>query len=254
MKQGSGQVQGGRVQGPAQAQGPGLSALGRPAIVRPEAIEQRSFEIIAEELGPHPFTAEQFPVVQRVIHASADFELGRSLVFHPDAVQAGVRAIHAGRPVVCDVQMVQAGISKPRLARFGCDVRVYIADPDVAQAARREGVTRAIMAVRKAVRESPGAIFAIGNAPTALLELIRLVRAGEAEPGLIIGVPVGFVSSAESKAELMHLDVPFITNHGRKGGSPVAVAAVNAIALLAEQAASGPGRGSSPERDACSKG
>ncbi len=255
MKQGPAPVQGGQVQGPVQVPGPALSALGRPAIVRPEAIEQRSFEIIAEELGPHPFTAEQFPVVQRVIHASADFELGRSLVFHPDAVQAGIRAIHAGRPIVCDVQMVQAGISKPRLARFGCDVRVYISDPDVAEAARREGVTRAIMAVRKAVRESPGAIFAIGNAPTALLELIRLVRAGEAEPGLIIGVPVGIVSAAESKTELMQLDAPFITNHGRKGGSPVAVAAVNAIALLAEQAAAGPpGRDASPEWDARSKG
>ncbi|WP_290591117.1 precorrin-8X methylmutase [Alicyclobacillus sp.] len=205
-------------------------------MVKPEAIEQRSFEIIAEELGPHPFTAEQFPVVQRVIHASADFELGRSLVFHPRAVQAGMEAIHAGRPIVADVQMVQAGISKPRLARFGCDVRVYISDPDVAEAAGREGVTRAIMAMRKAVREAPGAIFAIGNAPTALLELIRLVRAGEASPGLIVGVPVGFVAAAESKAELMALDVPFITNHGRKGGSPVAVAAVNAIAILAERA------------------
>jgi precorrin-8X/cobalt-precorrin-8 methylmutase len=260
MKQDPAQARGERAEGRTPVPGAGLSALGRPAIVRPEAIEQRSFEIIEEELGPHPFTAEQFPVVQRVIHASADFELGRSLVFHPDAIEAGIRAIHAGRPIVCDVQMVQAGISKPRLARFGCDVRVYISDPDVAEAARREGVTRAIQAVRKAVHEVPGAIFAIGNAPTALLELIRLVRAGEAEPGLIIGVPVGFVSAAESKAELMQLDVPFITNHGRKGGSPVAVAAVNAIALLAERAAGGPGLGPGPgpgasrDRDARPKG
>jgi precorrin-8X/cobalt-precorrin-8 methylmutase len=205
----------------------------RPVTTRPEEIEARSFQIIAEELGPHPFTPEQFPVVQRVIHASADFELGRSLVFHPHAIEAGIQAIRAGQPVVADVQMVQAGISKARLSKFGGDVKVYISDPDVADEARRLGTTRAIVAVRKAVCEHPGAIFAIGNAPTALLELIRLVRAGEARPGLIVGVPVGFVSAAESKAELMRLDVPFITNHGRKGGSPVAVAIVNALAILA---------------------
>ncbi|MCL6593027.1 MAG: precorrin-8X methylmutase [Alicyclobacillus sp.] len=207
----------------------------QPATTRPEEIEARSFQIIAEELGEHPFTAEQFPVVQRVIHASADFELGRSLVFHPEAVRAGVAALRAGRPVVADVQMVQAGISKTRLRTFGSDVSVFIADADVAEEAKRLGTTRAIVAMRKAVRLAPGGIFVIGNAPTALLELIRLVRAGEAQPGLIVGVPVGFVSAAESKAELMQLDVPFIANHGRKGGSPVAVAIVNALAILAAQ-------------------
>jgi precorrin-8X/cobalt-precorrin-8 methylmutase len=208
----------------------------QPVTTQPQEIESRSFQIIAEELGPHPFTDEQFPVVQRVIHASADFELGRSLVFHPQAVQAGIAAIRAGRPVVADVQMVQVGISKPRLQKYGSDVHVYISDPDVMEEAKRLNTTRAIVAVRKAVRQAPGAIFAIGNAPTALLELIRLVKAGEAQPGLIVGVPVGFVSAAESKEELMKLDVPFITNHGRKGGSPVAVAIVNALAILAAQA------------------
>ncbi|MCL6636401.1 MAG: precorrin-8X methylmutase [Alicyclobacillus sp.] len=207
----------------------------QPVTTRPEEIEARSFQIITEELGEHDFTAEQFPVVQRVIHASADFELGRSLVFHPEAVRAGVAALRAGRPVVADVQMVQAGISKARLQPFGSDVRVFISDADVAEEAKRLGTTRAIVAMRKAVREAPGGIFAIGNAPTALLELIRLVRAGEAHPGLIVGVPVGFVSAAESKAELMQLDVPFIANRGRKGGSPVAVAIVNALAILAAQ-------------------
>jgi precorrin-8X/cobalt-precorrin-8 methylmutase len=204
----------------------------KPLTVQPQEIEARSFEMITEELGEHPYTEEQFLVVQRVIHASADFELGRSLVFHPDAIRAGIEAIRAGKIVVADVQMVQVGISKPRIEQFGGDVKVYISDPDVME---RLNTTRAIISVRKALKEADGAIFAIGNAPTALLELIRLVKEGAAKPGLIVGVPVGFVSAAESKEELAKLDIPFITNIGRKGGSPVAVATVNAISLMAAQ-------------------
>jgi precorrin-8X/cobalt-precorrin-8 methylmutase len=207
----------------------------RPLTVQPQEIEEKSFEIITAELGEHPFTAEQYPVVQRVIHASADFDLGRSLLFHPDAVQAGIQAIRSGKLVVADVQMVQVGISKARIEKFGGDVKVYISDPDVIEEAKRLNTTRAIVSMRKAVREAEGGIFAIGNAPTALLELIRLVKEGEARPGLIIGMPVGFVSAAESKEELAKLDVPFITNRGRKGGSPVTVAAVNALSLMAER-------------------
>jgi precorrin-8X/cobalt-precorrin-8 methylmutase len=207
----------------------------KPLTVQPQEIEERSFEMITEELGEHAFTAEQYPVVQRVIHASADFELGRSLVFHKDAIEAGIRAIRAGKPVVADVQMVQVGISKPRIAKFGGDVRVYISDPDVMEEAKRLNTTRAIISIRKAIKEADGAIYAIGNAPTALLELIRLVKEGAAKPSLIVGVPVGFVSAAESKEELAKLDIPFITNIGRKGGSPVAVATVNAISLMAER-------------------
>ncbi|WP_284641478.1 precorrin-8X methylmutase [Paenibacillus silviterrae] len=205
----------------------------KPLTVQPQEIEELSFEMITEELGPHDFTEEQYPVVQRVIHASADFELGRSLRFHPDAVRAGVEAIRSGRIVVADVQMVQVGISKPRLAQFGGEVKVYISDSDVMEEAKRLNTTRAIISMRKAAREADGAIYAIGNAPTALLELIRMVKEGEARPSLIVGVPVGFVSAAESKDELLKLDIPFITNIGRKGGSPVAVAAVNALSLLA---------------------
>lgn len=205
----------------------------KPATIQPQAIEGLSFDMITEELGEHPFTDEQYPIVQRVIHASADFELGRSLVFHQDAIKVGVEAIRSGKPVVADVQMVQVGINKPRLEQFGGDVRVYISDPDVIEEAKKQNVTRAIMSVRKAIKEADGAIFAIGNAPTALLELIRLVKTGEARPSLIVGMPVGFVSAAESKEELAKLDVPFITNIGRKGGSPVTVAVINALSLLA---------------------
>ncbi|GIO12538.1 precorrin-8X methylmutase [Cohnella xylanilytica] len=207
----------------------------KPLTVQPQEIEARSFEMITEELGPHSFTEEQYPVVQRVIHASADFELGRSLIFHKDAIRAGIEAVRSGKIVVADVQMVQVGISKPRIEKFGGDVRVYISDPDVMAEAKRLDTTRAIVSIRKAVKEAEGGIFAIGNAPTALLELIRLVKEGAAKPGLVIGVPVGFVSAAESKEELAKLDIPFITNVGRKGGSPVAVAAVNAISLLADR-------------------
>ena len=207
----------------------------KPLTVQPQEIEEKSFQIITEELGEHPFTEEQYPVVQRVIHASADFDLGRSLVFHPDAIKAGIQAIRSGKIVVADVQMVQVGISKNRIEKFGGEVKVYISDPDVMEEAKRLNTTRAIISIRKAVKEAEGGIFAIGNAPTALLELIRLVKEGEAKPGLVIGMPVGFVSAAESKEELAKLDIPFITNMGRKGGSPVTVAALNAISLMAER-------------------
>ncbi|TXK83472.1 precorrin-8X methylmutase [Paenibacillus sp. N3.4] len=205
----------------------------KPLTVQPQEIEEKSFEMITEELGEHSFTPEQYPVVQRVIHASADFELGRSLVFHPRAIEAGIAAIRAGKILVADVQMVQVGISKPRIEQFGGEVKVYISDADVMEEAKRLNTTRAIISIRKAIKEADGGIYAIGNAPTALLELIRLVKEGIAKPGLIVGVPVGFVSAAESKEELAKLDIPFITNIGRKGGSPVAVAAVNALSIMA---------------------
>jgi precorrin-8X/cobalt-precorrin-8 methylmutase len=208
----------------------------KPLTVQPQEIEGKSFEIITEELGEHPFTDEQYPVVQRVIHASADFELGRSMVFHPDAIQAGIAALRAGQSVIADVQMIQAGVSKDRIRGFGGDVHVHISDPDVMEEAKRLNTTRAIISTRKATQMYDGGIYAIGNAPTALLELIRLVKEGEAKPGLIIGMPVGFVSAAESKDELRKLDIPFITNIGRKGGSTIVVAALNAISLMAVKA------------------
>ena len=208
----------------------------KPLTVQPQEIEAKSFEIITVEIGPHSFNEEQFPVVQRAIHASADFDFGRSMVFHPDAVQAGIKAIRSGKLVVADVQMIEAGISKARVQKFGGEVKVFISDPDVVEEAKQLNTTRAIISIRKAARVAEGGIFAIGNAPTALLELIRLVKKGEAKPGLIIGMPVGFVSAAESKEELAKLNVPFITNIGRKGGSPVTVAAFNAISILAEKA------------------
>lgn len=206
-----------------------------PETIHPQKIEGRSFELINEEIGEHSFTEEQYPVVQRVIHSSADFELGKSIRFHPDAIQAGIHAIRTGKKIITDVQMVQVGLSKPRLSKYGCEVLGYIADPEVAKEAKQLELTRSIIAMRKAVRNAQDGVFVIGNAPTALLELIRLIKEGEAKPSLIVGFPVGFVSAAESKEELMKLDVPFITNVGRKGGSTVAVAALNAVAIMADK-------------------
>jgi precorrin-8X/cobalt-precorrin-8 methylmutase len=203
-------------------------------IILPDAIEAESFRIIESEMGPHDFSVIEWPVVQRAIHSTADFELGRSMVFHPRAVEAGIAALRKGAHVVADVQMIQAGISAAYLAEFGGRVLCYMADPDVATKARAEGTTRAIQCMRKAAREAPGAIYAIGNAPTALLELVRLVEDGEANPALIIGVPVGFVSAAESKEQLGRQGlVPYITNRGRKGGTPVAVSITNALLRMA---------------------
>lgn len=207
----------------------------KPLTVQPEQIEEKSFQMIDEEIGEHPFTDEQYRVVQRVIHASADFELGKSMLFHPKAIEAGIQAIRSGKKVVADVQMIQSGANKTRIEKYGGEIKVYISDPDVMQEAKRLNTTRAIISMRKAIKEADGGIYAIGNAPTALLELIRLIKEGEAKPGLIIGMPVGFVSAAESKEELAKLDVPFITNIGRKGGSTVTVAALNAISILADK-------------------
>ena len=209
----------------------------KPVTIDPDKIYDHSFATIAEEYGPHDFTEDEWKVIRRVIHASADFDLGRSVINQPEAIEAGIKAIRAGKPVIADVQMVEVGTGHKRFQKYGGDVHCYISDSDVSKAAKEAGVTRAIMSMRKAAKLHDGGIYAIGNAPTALLELIRLIKEGEAKPDLIIGMPVGFVSAAESKEELAKVtEVPFITNMGRKGGSTVTVAALNAISLLADQA------------------
>jgi precorrin-8X/cobalt-precorrin-8 methylmutase len=209
----------------------------KPLTVDPDKIYDYSFAMIAKEMGPHDFSEDEWKIVRRIIHASADFELGRSVIVHPDAVRAGVEAIKKGRHVIADVQMIESGSGKARFQKHGGDLHCYISDPDVAAEAKKLNTTRAIISMRKAVSENEGGIYAIGNAPTALLELIRLIKEGIAKPDLIIGMPVGFVSAAESKEELAKImEVPFITNVGRKGGSTVTVAALNAISLLADEA------------------
>lgn len=205
-----------------------------PVTIQPQEIEQESFRIIDEEIGAHGFGKYEYPIARRVIHATADFDLGRSLRFHATAIESGIKAIHTGKNIIADVGMVQSGISKPRIEKYGCKVLSYISHPAAVEKAKELNLTRSIIATRIAVEENPEGIFVIGNAPTALLELIRLVQEGKARPSLVIGLPVGFVSAAESKEELSKQDIPFITNIGRKGGTPAAVAAFNALAILAE--------------------
>lgn len=200
-------------------------------ILNPEAIEAESFRIIAEELGEHSFSPDEFAVVRRAIHSTADFEFAKTLRFAPGAIRSGIEAIRAGRSIVADVQMIQAGINKTGLKEFGGEVYCFISDDDVVAAAKEAGLTRAIMSMRKAARQLPGAIYAIGNAPTALLELLKLAET--AQPSLVVGVPVGFVSAAESKEELFQSSLPLITALGRKGGTPVAVSIINALIRLA---------------------
>lgn len=209
----------------------------QPKLRSPEAIEAESFRIIEEEMGTHSFPPEQFNIVRRVIHATADFEFARTLVFHPDAISRGIAAIHAGAGIVVDVAMIQAGVSKPALASFGKgQVLSFITDADVVAEAKREGITRAISSMRKAARIAPDAIYAIGNAPTALFEAVRLIEGREMAPALVVGVPVGFVSAVESKDALIACDYPHISARGRKGGTPVAVAILNALLSLAKAA------------------
>lgn len=203
--------------------------------MRPEQIEAESFRIIEAEAGPHDWPAEQWPVVRRAIHTSADFEYLQSMVITPDAVPSAVAALKAGRGIVTDTTMALSGIRKDLTARLGCSLACHVADPQVIEIAKAEGITRSVAAMRKACRENPNGIFVIGNAPTALFELLEQVRGAVCRPALVIGLPVGFVGAEESKNALAVGDfqIPFISNIGRKGGSNVAAAVVNALLLLA---------------------
>ena len=203
--------------------------------MKPEEIEAESFQIIDSEAGEHGWPQAEWQIVRRAIHTSADFEYARSMVLSDGVVEKAVAALKSGAGIVTDTNMALSGIGKARLEHFGCSVSCHVADPDVAGLAQKEGITRSIAAMRKAVANQANRIFVIGNAPTALFELLRLMQFGQAEPALIIGLPVGFVGAEESKNALAaggH-DVPFITNIGRKGGSNVAAAVVNALAILA---------------------
>lgn len=208
-----------------------MTALGR-------SIEDNSFAIIDREVGAHSFEPRAWQVVRRVIHATADFEFKELMRLHPQAIEAGIAALQAGCPLIVDVRMIQVGLNEERLRAYGCNVHSFISDDDVISEAKAQNSTRAIVSMQKAQRLGvlDGAIVAIGNAPTALLETVRLVREQGARPALIIGVPVGFVSAAESKQAVLELtQVPSIVAQGRKGGSPIAVAIVHALLLLSAE-------------------
>ena len=202
-----------------------------------QAIEHDSFAIVDREAGAHSYTDAQWQIVRRMIHATADFEFNGLTRFHPLAVQAGLEAIAAGSAIVADVEMIIAGLSQPRLAHFGIQTHQFISDADVIAAARADNTTRAVQAMRKAhaLNLLDGGIVAVGNAPTALLEIVRLIHEQGARPALIIGMPVGFVSAAESKEAASQLqEIPWMITTGRKGGSTLVVAALHALLALAE--------------------
>lgn len=201
-------------------------------IIDPLEIEAESFRIIEAELGQTAFSPEQFAVVRRCIHATGDFSFAETMRFHPQAVDAGLRAIRSGRNILVDVNMAASGISKQLLAQFGGRVVCRAGDTEAAAMAAARRITRSEAAVELAAGENIG-IAVVGNAPTALLKIMELIDRGLFAPDLVIGVPVGFVNAAESKAILASKPYRFITALGRKGGTPVAVAAVNALLRLA---------------------
>ncbi|MBQ7491383.1 MAG: precorrin-8X methylmutase [Clostridia bacterium] len=198
-------------------------------IVKPMDIEKRSFEIITQLLGERQPAPEVADVVKRVIHTTADFDYADNLVFSEGAAQKGVKALRAGCHIVTDTSMAMAGINKTALKKLGGEVHCFIADPDVAQEAKERGITRSAVSMERAAELDKPCIFAIGNAPTALLAIEELIGQGRLEPALVIGVPVGFVNVVESKERIIASGVPHIVARGRKGGSNVAAAIVNAL-------------------------
>ncbi|MCR4818063.1 MAG: precorrin-8X methylmutase [Fretibacterium sp.] len=197
--------------------------------MRPEEIEQASMAIIADEMGEWPGNAEDLPIVKRVVHTTADFDFVRTLRFSEGAVPRGREALRRGVTVVTDTAMAAAGISKEAASRWNVSVVCHMAEAEVREEAEMRGTTRAVVSMERAALETPDAIFAIGNAPTALIHLCRLIRHGMAKPSLVIGVPVGFVNVVEAKEMLSATDVHQICAMGRKGGSTVAAAIVNAL-------------------------
>ena len=200
-----------------------------------QSIEDASMRMIEDEVGEHPYDQSQWPVVRRVIHSTADFDFAGSngILFSDGAIPAGLRAISRGRRVVADVDGVVGLLNKKGLRDFGIGVTCRISDPEIAEEARRRGTTRSQESMRASAGDMEGGIVLIGNAPTALLEVIRMVRDGEARPALVIGIPVGFISAAESKERLARAETEYITNRGRKGGSPSAAAILNALLRMA---------------------
>lgn len=198
----------------------------------PGEIEKRSFAIIdGETPEPRPFKGKQWRIVRRMIHTTADFELLSLVRFHPDAVQKGMAALRSGCLVVTDTEMARMGIPERRTEPLGCRVECHMGDPAVKEKALKDGTTRALAAVDTVLHRLDGGIYVVGNAPTALLRLLEWMDQGQCRPALIVGMPVGFVNAAESKALLMEQKrIPYITIAGRKGGSALAACVMNQLA------------------------
>ena len=202
-----------------------------------QSIEDKSMEIIENEIGSHPYSKDEWPIVRRVIHATADFDFARQnmIVFHKNAISSGINALKNGCNIIVDVNGVIGGLNKENLKEFGNKAICNISEPKIVEEAKKLNKTRAQTSMRMAASEMNGGVIAIGNAPTALVEVIQMIREGITRPALVIGIPVGFVYAVESKEELQTLDSPYITNKGRKGGSPCASAIVNALFKLLKE-------------------
>ena len=200
--------------------------------MKPRDIEKRSFEIITKELGDKKLLPGTELIVKRCIHTSADFDYADNLAFSEDVVEKAMQAIKEGACIVTDTQMAKSGINKRALARYGGEVYCFMSDADVAEIAKKNGTTRATASMDKAAAMDKKLIFAIGNAPTALVRLYELIEDGKLDPALIIGVPVGFVNVVQSKELIMEADVPYIVARGRKGGSNIAACIVNALLYM----------------------
>lgn len=197
--------------------------------VLPEDIERRSFEIIESELGGRSFPDKIKPILYRVIHTTADFDYADNLCFSENAVDIALELLKSGAVIVTDTNMAKAGINKTALAKLGCEAVCFMSDPETAAAAKAHGTTRAAASVDRAAKLGKPVIFACGNAPTALIRLYEHITAGDFSPAFVIGVPVGFVNVVQSKELIMQSGVPYIAARGRKGGSNVAAAIVNAL-------------------------
>ena len=197
--------------------------------IKPMDIEKRSFEIITELLGDKVLEPQNELVIKRAIHTTADFDYADNLVFSENAVSKGIEALRSGCDIVTDTQMAKSGINKTILGKLGGTIHCFMSDADVAEEAKQRGITRAIVSMERAAKLPKPCIFAIGNAPTALIALHNMIEEGTISPALIIGVPVGFVNVVESKELIINSEVPHIVARGRKGGSNVAAAICNAL-------------------------
>ena len=199
-----------------------------------QSIEDASMRVIESEIGSHQYNEKEWPIVRRVIHSTADFDFAKdnAIIFHKDAIQSGIKALKTGCSIVVDVNGVEGLLNKQNSKNFGNNVVCKISDPEIMQQAQNGNKTKSQMAMRMARSDIDGGIVVIGNAPTALLEIIQMIKENVVKPALVIGLPVGFISAAESKEELRKIDIDFITNKGRKGGSSSAAAVVNALYKL----------------------
>lgn len=214
----------------------GIRAKSRDMSESSLGIEENSMKIIELEIGTHGYSEPQWNVVRRVIHATADFDFAKPdknrIIFSTNAIENAFEAFKKKRHIVVDVDMVQSGINKKSVAKIGTSLICNISNKGVIDISKKENKTRSTMAMRYSSKEIDGGIVVIGNAPTALYEVIKMINDNVVKPLLVIGIPVGFVSAAESKSELSRTNVDFITNIGRKGGSPAASSIINALMLL----------------------